>query len=148
MAAYLAIWLSEAIFSIAGKEIQSSYSYLACKMAFGTRFALAPALVSYLCMRLKMIRFLVNYAKPYNRYFGEHLFYAWFVYHCRGLHHLGEKQGLPFYRAVTNRSDMGLSLDSVQSILNIYRSYDFCKRLVVVRDLHCTGLVDKENSHT
>ena len=109
-ASYLAVWLSEVIFPIAGKEIQGEYIYPACKMAFGTRFALAPTLVSYLCTRLKMIGFLVRNSKPYNGYFGEDLLYAWFVYHCHGLHCLREQDGLQFYMAVTNGLDMGLSL--------------------------------------
>lgn len=63
----------------------------------GCVFSIAPALISYLCMRLKMIGFLVCYAKPYSRYYHEHLLYAWFVYHCRSLHRLGDSEGLPFY---------------------------------------------------
>ena len=96
VAAYSTVWLSEVIFPIAGKEIRGGCIYLACKMAFGTRFALAPALVNYLCTRLKMIGFLVRCAKPYKRYFGEHLLYTWFVYHCRDLYHLWEQEGFHF----------------------------------------------------
>lgn len=54
---YLVIWLSEVIFPIASKEVRSSCIYPTCKMAFGATFSLAPALVSYLYMRLKMIGF-------------------------------------------------------------------------------------------
>lgn len=106
-ATYLAAWLSEVIFPIAGKEVRNGCIYPTSKMAFGTKFALAPALVSYLCTRLKMLGFLVHYTKSYNGYFGEHILYAWFVYHCHGLHRLGKREGLPFYRAVTNGSDTG-----------------------------------------
>lgn len=94
-------------------------------MAFGMRLALASALVSYLCIWLKMIEFLVRCAKPYNRYFGEHLLYAWFVYHCQS------KAACPFYKAVANRSYLGLSLNSLWRIVNNFRSYDFRKRPVV-----------------
>lgn len=76
----LSVWLSKAIFLIVGKKVRLGYIYLACKMAFGVRFASAPALVIYLCTRLKMISFLVRCVRPYN--YGEHLLYAWFVYHC------------------------------------------------------------------
>ena len=123
-------------------------------MAFGVRFALAPTLVSYLCTRLKMIGFFVRCAKPYNRYCGEHLLYAWFVYHCRGLHHLGNLGDLPFYRAVTNGSNMGLSLVVARRVVANHMNYDICKRRVVVRDLQRMGLissqflVDRKNSHT
>lgn len=102
---YLGVWLSEVIFPIAGKKVRTGCIYPTCKMAFGVKYALAPALVSYLCTRLKMIDFLMRCAKPYNRYYGEHLLYVWFVYHCHGLHHLGEQRDLPFYRAVINGSD-------------------------------------------
>ena len=44
VAAYLAVWLSEVIFPIAGKEIRGGCIYPARKMAFGTIFALALAL--------------------------------------------------------------------------------------------------------
>lgn len=141
------------MFPIAGKEVRVGCIYPACTMAIGVRFALAPALVSYLCTTMKMIGFLVRCAKPYNMYYSEHLLYAWFVYHCRGMQRLGDQEGLPCYRAVTNGSDMGLSLAAARRIVNNHKSYDICKRPVVLRDLQCTSLissqflVDKENSH-
>lgn len=73
---------------------------------------------------MKMIGFIVHCAKPYNRYFGEHLLYAWFVYHCRGMQRLGDQGGLPFYKAVTNGSDMGLSLVAARMIVNNHKSYN------------------------
>lgn len=151
---YLAVWLSEVIFPIAGREVRSGCIYLACKMAFGVNLALALALVSYLCTRLNMIGFLVRCAKPYNRYYGEHLLYAWFVYHCRGLHRLGNQLNLLFYRAITNDSGMNLLLPYARRAVVDLKNYDIRKRLVMVRDLECTGLVsqqcpmDKTNSKT
>ena len=63
---YLAVWLSKVIFPIAGREVQTGCIYPACKMAFGIKLALAPALVSYLCTELKVVGFLMQSAKPYN----------------------------------------------------------------------------------
>ena len=104
---YLAVWLSEVIFPIVGKEVRTDCIYPACKIAFRVRYALAlaMALVSYLCTRLKMIGFLMSFAKPYNQYYGEHLLYAWFVYHCQGLHHLGKQEICLF----TGLSQMGVT---------------------------------------
>ena len=138
---YLAVWLSEVIFPIAGKEVCTGCIYPACKMAFGVRYALTSALVSYLCIRLKMIGFLVRCAKPYNRYYREDLLYAWFVYHCRGLHHLGNQGELPFYMAVTNESDMDLSFAAARRVVANHMNYDIGKRLVVIWDLQRTGVV-------
>ena len=59
---YLAVWLSGVIFPIAGKEVRTGCIYPACRMAFGVRYALALALVSNMCTRLKMIDFLVHCA--------------------------------------------------------------------------------------
>lgn len=57
LAIYLMNWLSEAIFTGGGsKEIRSSYIFVACKMACWECFALAPAMISYLCAELKGVR--------------------------------------------------------------------------------------------
>ena len=155
VAMYLVVQLSKVIFPIAGKVVRTSCIYPTCKMAFEMRYTLAPALVNYLWTRLKMIGFLVRCAKAYNQNYGEHLLYAWFVYHCRGFHRLGEQGDLPFYRAVTDGNDMGLSLvAAARRVVANHRSQDICKRPVVIRDLQRTGLVsnqfpiNQENSHT
>lgn len=104
-------------------------------MAFGVRFTLALALVSYLCTRLKMIGFLIRCTKPYNRFYGEHLLYAWFEYHCRSLQRLGDQEGLLFYRAITIGTNMGLSFIAAKRVVSYHKSYNICKRQVVVLDL-------------
>lgn len=95
-----------------------------------SKLTLAPALVSYLYAKLKVRGYLVRCAKPYNVYFGEHLLYALFIYHCRGLHKLGDKEGMPFYRAITNGSGEELNLHQARGWVLDFTNYDICKKPV------------------
>lgn len=58
-------------------------------MAFGERFSLALTMVSYPCSELHMVAFMARFRMTINQNFSEHVLYAWFVYHCNGLHVLG-----------------------------------------------------------
>lgn len=61
LAIFHAFWLSEVIFAGSkGKKVRPSCIYLAYRMAFGERFALVPALVSYLYDELQTVAFLVR----------------------------------------------------------------------------------------
>lgn len=67
---YLTNWLSEIIFTSRGKVIRSSCIFVACKVASGELFALAPAMISYFCAELQTLAFMVRLRISVNHVFS------------------------------------------------------------------------------
>lgn len=67
LALYFTNWLSETIFiGGGGKEIRATTIYLACRMIFRVRFALAPTRVGYLCSELQTMAFMTCFWMSIN----------------------------------------------------------------------------------
>lgn len=107
-----------------GKGVRSACIYPACRMAYGERFALAPVMVFYFCTELQIISFMDRFKIHISRNFLEHILYAWFVYHCRGLHKLADLNVvMPFYVVVSNGASFPFDFVRAHKHLRNFRNF-------------------------
>lgn len=129
---YLTIWLSEIIFTGGGKVIRSSCIFVACKVASGERFALAPAMISYFCAELQTLAFMVRLRISVNHVFSENILYAWFVYHCPSLHKLGDSNvDKPFYTSVASGKSNAFTLINAWRHFWNFHNFVFCRNPLI-----------------
>lgn len=81
----------------------------------------------YFCTELQIIFFMDRFKIHISRNFLEHILYAWFVYHCRGLHKLADlKVVMPFYVVVSNGASCPFDFVRAQKHLRNFRNFTIC----------------------